>query len=148
MRDDDFPDESESFCDAEAFSGSLHHLATTWIDALLRHRAEHAPGLEDYTLIPLLEVVRKPYEEFLSDREMEELWDHLYWMYHECRKESEPALTFRACKAQVRHWLLGPRKLAPRLSKGRRPKKGDGPREGRRRWALSDVRGLCREPCP
>src|SRR5262245_6045783 len=99
MRDDDFPDESESFCDAEAFSGSLHHLATSQIDALLRHRAAHATGLDDRTLIPLLELVLKPFEEFLSNKEMEELWDYLYWMYHEFRKEAEPALTFRACKA-------------------------------------------------
>src|SRR5262249_46750160 len=86
MKDDDFPDESDSFCDAEAFAGSLHHLATAQIDALLRHRAAHAPALDDATLIPLLEAVLKPFEEFLSDRQIEEVWGYLYWMYHESRK--------------------------------------------------------------
>jgi hypothetical protein len=130
MRDDDFPDESESFCDAEAFAGSLHHLATAQINALLRHRATQAPGLADHTLIPLLEVMLKPFEEFLSNREMEEIWDYLDWMYHEFRKEAEPALTFRACKTQLRQWLLGSRKLPAKAKQGRRAKKSSRPPGG------------------
>jgi len=130
MRDDDFADEGNSFCDAEAFRGTLYHLATSQIEALFRHRAAHLPALDDRTFLPLLELVLRPFEEFLSDREVEELWDYLYATYYEFRKAADPALTFRGCKAQVRNSLLGPRRLAPNPDKGRRPKKGSRPQGG------------------
>src|SRR5262249_50846700 len=95
-----------------------------------RHRAAHLPALDDRTFLPLRELVLRPFEEFLSDREVEELGGYLYATYCEFRKEADPALTFRAGKAELRQCLLGPRKLAPKLSKERRPKKGSGPPGG------------------
>lgn len=50
------------------------------IGAILRWRAELPANIDDATFVPLLEVMVKPFDEFLSPEQMEELWEWAYVM--------------------------------------------------------------------
>jgi len=47
MRHDDFLDDDGNLSDEDAFSGSLHWLATSQIDKLFRYRADQCPDMAD-----------------------------------------------------------------------------------------------------
>jgi hypothetical protein len=114
MRYDDFFEDDVNQCDDDAFSGSLHMLGTSQIDALFRSRAAHSPALADSTFFALIEALLNPFEEFLSPEQYEELWEIVYIMQYELCKEHDPGVEYDTCKDQVNQHLSGPRKSSPR----------------------------------
>ena len=120
--DDDFG-EGEQWDDGEAFANTLYHIGTTQVDQLLRHCAEHCPGLADRDFFPLIEVVLQPYKEFLSPEQFEEMWGMVYVFVCEMRRDSDPNVTYEQCEEQVKQHLLGPRNEAPDPKKPRSTKK-------------------------
>jgi hypothetical protein len=122
MWDDDF-DGSKTGIDAEAFANTLYDIGTSQIYNLLQLRARTCPDLADRDFFPLVEVVLKPYEEFLSPEQLEELWGMLYCILREMRAENAPSVTYKQCEEQVRQHLLGPRKATPKPKRSSRAKK-------------------------
>ena len=113
MKHDDFFDDDENLCDEEAFSGSLHWLGTSQIDKLFRYRADHCPDMTDGVFFGLIEVSLRPFEEFLSPDQVEELWGMVYMWHYEHSSERDPRIKYDECERQVRQHLSGARKLNP-----------------------------------
>jgi len=109
---DDDRDDRDELLDGDAFNNTLLHLGTNQIDAMFRCRAESPASIDDRAFMPLLEVVLKPFEEFLSPERMEELWEWAYSTNYEMRKEGEPGLKYEQSKEQLQRCRREPRPVA------------------------------------
>lgn len=114
MRHDDFLDYVENLSDEAAFNGSLHCLGTSQIDKLFRYRADQCPDMADGVFFGLIEVMLRPFEDFLSPEQVEELWEIVYMWHHERACKQDPRIKYGECERQVRRHLSGARKLEPR----------------------------------
>jgi hypothetical protein len=127
MRYDDFFEDDTNHGDDDAFSGTLYALGTSQIDALFRSRAARFPEMADSTFLALVEAVLKPFEEFLSPKEFEELRGMVSLTQQEFDEERDPAAKYDARKDQVkphrgRPRQAGPRPPGPARSRKKRPR--------------------------
>jgi hypothetical protein len=126
--DDDSCYDGQSI-DGEAFANTLLHLGTSQIDAILDCLAALPANVGDHALVSLLEAMLKPFEEFLSLEQMEELWNCAYWTNYELRKGREPALTYKQSEEQFQDCRRRLRGIVPESKKPGKAKKKRRPEE-------------------
>jgi hypothetical protein len=123
MRYDDFFEGETDPCDDDGSSGSLYALGTSQIYALFETRAARFPEMADSTFFALVEAVLKPFDEFLSPEEFEELRRMVSMTQHELGDEHDPVAKHEACKERVDPYRGRPRRAEPRPPGRTRPRK-------------------------